>query len=120
MATAKEKLTRLIERQPDDSSSEELLRELALALMVERGKVYENLMVDVRASNDKLRDRAARVISRLTGLSRVDAFELLGRAHGRVKHATVMHRRGVGYDEAERLLLQADGRLRAVLEGDDA
>ena len=41
------------------------------------GKVYENLMVDLRASNQKLWDRGARIIAQFSGLSRDDAIELL-------------------------------------------
>lgn len=91
------------------------LNMISTALMVERGKIYENLMVDVRASNDKLRDRAARIISRLTGLARVEAFELLERAGGEVKPAVVMHIKDVSYDSALRELRAASGRLREVL-----
>jgi len=92
------------------------LNMISTALMVERGKVYGNLMVDVRASNDKLRDRAARVVTRLTGLSRPEAFELLERAGGAVKPAVVMHTRAVSREDALRLLAESNGRLRAALE----
>jgi N-acetylmuramic acid 6-phosphate etherase len=72
-------------------------------------------MVDLRASNAKLRDRGARIIGMLTGLNRDDATELLKRADGHVKAAIVMHKRNVALDEAGRMLERADGKLRAAI-----
>lgn len=91
------------------------LNTISTTLMVRAGRVYENLMVDLRATNAKLRDRAARIISTLTGLPREEAFTLLDRAGGVVKTAVVMHRRGVDRAEAERLLLIAGQKLDAAL-----
>jgi N-acetylmuramic acid 6-phosphate etherase len=93
------------------------LNVISTTLMVRAGKVYRNLMVDLRATNDKLRDRAARIVSTLTGLGRAESLTLLTRAGWSVKCAVVMHARGAGQEEAERLLAQADGRLDRVLEG---
>jgi len=93
------------------------LNTISTTLMVREGRVYANLMVDLRATNDKLRDRAARIVTRLTGLERQDAFGLLDRAGGGVKCAVVMHRLGVQQDEAERLLSEARGRLDGVIGG---
>jgi N-acetylmuramic acid 6-phosphate etherase len=86
--------------------------------MVRSGRVYQNLMVDVRATNDKLKDRAARIVTTLTGLPRDDSFALLDRAGGAVKTAVVMHRLAVSADEAERLLTTCNGRLWRAL-GED-
>ena len=92
-----------------------VLNTLSTTLMVRLGKVHENLMVDLRATNDKLRDRAARIIATLVGLDRDDAFELLERAKGSVKHAVVMHERGIDHAAADGLLERTDGRLRDAL-----
>ncbi len=92
------------------------LNAISTTLMVRMGKVYENLMVDLRATNDKLRDRAARIVSTLTGLERPGAFSLLERAGGAVKTAVVMHRCGISRAEAESRLERAGGALRAALE----
>jgi N-acetylmuramic acid 6-phosphate etherase len=73
-------------------------------------------MVDVRATNAKLRDRAARIISTLTGLDRTEAFALLDRADGVVKTAVVMQRLGVDRVAAEARLAVAHGRLERILE----
>jgi len=67
------------------------LNTISTTLMVRSGRVYQNLMVDLRATNDKLRDRAARIISTITGLSRDQAFALLDRASGSVKQALALH-----------------------------
>lgn len=93
-----------------------VLNTISTTLMVRAGKVYENLMVDLRATNQKLRDRAARIVSTLTGLDREAAFELLDRARGSVKHAAVMHRKRLSYDQASGVLARANGSLRAALE----
>lgn len=92
-----------------------VLNTITTTLMVQLGKTYENLMVDLRATNDKLRDRAARIVSMLTGLPRDDAFDLLDRAGGSCKAAIVMHRTGCARDEADRRLADAHGRLREAL-----
>lgn len=93
-----------------------VLNTITTTLMVRLGKVYENLMVDLRASNAKLRDRAARIISTLTRLPRADAFALLDAAHGSVTHAVVMHRGALDYAGAEARLTAAGGVLRRALE----
>jgi N-acetylmuramic acid 6-phosphate etherase len=91
------------------------LNTISTTLMVRAGRVYENLMVDMRASNDKLRDRAARIIATLTGLSREASFELLTRAGGSVKAAVVMQQQGRPLADADRLLAACHGRLDRAL-----
>ncbi|MBX3380885.1 MAG: N-acetylmuramic acid 6-phosphate etherase [Phycisphaeraceae bacterium] len=91
------------------------LNTISTVLMVRSGRVYENLMVDLRATNDKLKDRGARIISTLTGLARAEAVELLVRAGSSVKAAVVMHHKQVDHGTAERLLVEHDGRLERVL-----
>lgn len=91
------------------------LNTISTALMARAGKVYENLMVDVRATNAKLRDRAARIIAELTALPREQAFALLDRAGGVVKTAVVMQRRSLDRTAAERALEQSGGRLGTAL-----
>ncbi|MCA9300605.1 MAG: N-acetylmuramic acid 6-phosphate etherase, partial [Phycisphaerales bacterium] len=93
-----------------------VLNTISTTVMVQTGRVYQNLMVDVKATNDKLRDRAARIVSALTGLDRSNAFTLLSRANGEVKTAVVMHRLSIDRESAEQRLADASGRLDAVLE----
>lgn len=87
------------------------LNTISTTLMIRSGRIYRNLMVDLRATNDKLRDRAARIVAILTGLNRDDSFRLLARAGGKVKTAVAMHELKVSRVEAERLLAECDGRL---------
>lgn len=94
-----------------------VLNSISTALFVRLGKCYENLMVDMRASNAKLRDRAARIVGTLCDLPRHGALELLASAGGSVKHAVVMHRLGCTAVQADRRLTQARGSLRRALEG---
>ena len=94
-----------------------VLNTISTTLMVRTGRVYQNLMVDLRPTNDKLRDRAARVVSRLTGLEREESLRQLDKAGNNVKAAIVMHTRCVELDTATLLLANAQGRLGDVLQG---
>jgi len=91
-----------------------VLNAITVAVMTRLGKVYGNLMVDVRPTNAKLRDRARRIVRELTGKAPEAA---LAAARGRVKTAVVMLRRGIGAREAERALAKRGGDLRGALEG---
>ncbi|MGB2819334.1 MAG: N-acetylmuramic acid 6-phosphate etherase, partial [Phycisphaerae bacterium] len=93
-----------------------VLNTLTTAAMIRLGKVYGNLMVDLKATNAKLRDRSERIVMELTGLTRRRARRLLVEAGGEVKTAIVMHARGVGGREARRLLADAEGSLRGAIE----
>ncbi len=93
-----------------------ILNTVSTTLMVRLGKCYENLMVDLRATNEKLRDRAARIVSEITGASREEAFALLDAAGGSAKTAVAMRRLGADRDRAEAALDLAGGNLRAALE----
>jgi N-acetylmuramic acid 6-phosphate etherase len=92
-----------------------VLNTLTTGAMIRVGKTYGNLMVDLRAWNDKLVDRSQRIVMETTGLQRDDARAVLEAAGGRVKTAIVMARRGVGGDEADRLLAEHQGRLRSIV-----
>ncbi len=91
------------------------LNTISTTIMVHSGRVFGNLMVDLRASNAKLRDRAARIISTLTGLERERAFALLDEAGGAVKLAIVMHHHACPAGTAAALLRRARGHLRGAL-----
>jgi N-acetylmuramic acid 6-phosphate etherase len=92
-----------------------VLNTISTLVMVRLGKVYENLMVDLRATNGKLWDRGARIVATLTGLDRTDAMELMRRADGQVKRAVVMHGRGVDGRAADAILSNHGGRLRDAI-----
>jgi len=93
-----------------------VLNTITTLAMVQLGKVHENLMVDLKASNQKLRDRAARIVSTLTGLDRTAAIDLVDRADGHVKAAIVMHAKSVDLAAAAGLLDAANGSLREAIE----
>ncbi|MEM7794422.1 MAG: N-acetylmuramic acid 6-phosphate etherase, partial [Cyanobacteria bacterium P01_C01_bin.118] len=90
---------------------------LSTGVMVKLGKVYGNRMVDVSVTNTKLHDRALRIISALTDLSRDDADVLLSRSDQQVKLALLMHWASLEKVAAQAALDQADGNLRQALTG---
>jgi N-acetylmuramic acid 6-phosphate etherase len=92
-----------------------VLNAFSSTLMIRLGKVYGNLMVDVQATNDKLRQRATRLVSDAAGVDAETAGRALVATNGAVKEAIAMLRLGVSAEEAARRLAQADGRLRVVL-----
>jgi N-acetylmuramic acid 6-phosphate etherase len=92
-----------------------ILNTITTSAMIRIGKTYGNLMVDLRATNQKLQARSRRLVRILTGLDESAAAALLKEARDAVKPAAVMHHRQVGVEEAERLLAEAGGVLRAVI-----
>jgi N-acetylmuramic acid 6-phosphate etherase len=92
-----------------------VLNTLTTGAMIRLGKIYGNLMVDLRAWNDKLIDRSQRIVMETTGLDRGAARRVIDAAEGSVKTAIVMARRGVAKDEAEQLLAEHAGRLRPIV-----
>lgn len=84
--------------------------------MVGVGKTFGNRMVDVCASNDKLRARALRIVRDVTDLPEPAAADLLTRCDGEVKTALLAHRRRVSAEEARLLLERADGHLRRAID----
>jgi N-acetylmuramic acid 6-phosphate etherase len=94
-----------------------VLNSVTTISMVQLGKVYENLMVDMNSSAcSKLVDRATRIIMKVTRVDRPEAARLLQEARGRVKVAIVMHFRKTDRMTAERLLQEKSGNVHAVLE----
>lgn len=96
-----------------------VLNMLTTGAMVLLGKTYSNLMVDVRATNIKLAERARRIVQTLTGCDDSHADELLKRCDGEVKTAIVSHKLDVPPESARARLEAAQGRLRHVLESEN-
>jgi N-acetylmuramic acid 6-phosphate etherase len=88
---------------------------LSTSVMVKLGKVYGNRMVDVAVTNEKLRDRALRILQDLTGLSREASGLLLDRSGKWVKLALLMHWTGLEKELGEQLLTENQGNLRSSL-----
>ena len=93
-----------------------VLNTLTTGAMVKLGKVYGNLMVDLKATNEKLRDRSLRIVMEMTNLSRPGARRLLARAQGKVKAAIVMHFRRTNLAGALKILDECDQFLRKAIE----
>jgi N-acetylmuramic acid 6-phosphate etherase len=92
-----------------------VLNMISTAVMIKLGYTYGGLMVNVQPTNQKLTDRARRIIQKIAGVSPDRAVELLDQASGSVPTAIVMEKKCVSRSEAERLLSQARGRLKVVL-----
>jgi N-acetylmuramic acid 6-phosphate etherase len=95
-----------------------VLNMLTTAAMIRIGKTYGNLMVDVQTGSEKLRDRARRIITIVTGLTYEEADTLLRRAHWNVKAAIIMQKSGLTYPKAVSRLRKAHDVVRDAI-GED-
>ncbi len=93
-----------------------VLNMLTTGAMVRMGKTFSNLMVDVRATNIKLLERATRIVTELTGCAPPDSSDLLEHCDGEVKTAIVSYKKSISPDEARARLNSVDGHLRRALE----
>jgi len=93
-----------------------VLNMLTTGAMVRMGKTYSNLMVDLRATNTKLGERAQGIVEALTACNRSEARELLQRCGGEVKTAIVSHKLGLSPEAARSRLGSVNGHLRKALE----
>ncbi|MCA2204159.1 N-acetylmuramic acid 6-phosphate etherase [Streptomyces sp. SMS_SU21] len=92
-----------------------VLNMISTITMIRLGKTYGNLMVDVRASNEKLRARSCRIVAQVTGADDEAVEHALAATDGEVKNAILVLLGGVDGPTAARLLDEADGHLRAAL-----
>ena len=92
-----------------------VLNMLTTTAMVRVGKTYGNLMVDVRTGSEKLKDRARRMVSMVSGVTPEQAGALLLAAEWNVKAAIVMARTGTGAAQARRLLDKSGGSVRTAI-----
>ena len=103
-------------RMKSGTAQKMVLNMLSTCAMIKLGKVYGNLMVDLKASNKKLQDRALRLLIHATGLAPEEAAARLEEAGGHVKLAILMEKRGLGRAEAQALLDRCEGRLAQAIE----
>lgn len=96
-----------------------VLNMLTTGAMVRLGKCHGNLMVDLRATNSKLKARTNRIVRILTGLDENAAGQLLDRCDGELKTALVAHAAKLDAKEARDRLKKHDGRVGAVLRAAD-
>ncbi|HEY5546662.1 MAG TPA: N-acetylmuramic acid 6-phosphate etherase [Gemmatimonadaceae bacterium] len=92
-----------------------ILNMLTTGAMIRLGKTWGNLMVDLQATNRKLKDRSERILMESCAISRDDARALLEAAGGSVKVAIVMRRASIGREEAARRISAAHGIIRHVV-----
>jgi N-acetylmuramic acid 6-phosphate etherase len=93
-----------------------VLNTITTGAMIRLGKTFGNLMVDLRATNDKLRDRSERILMEVCEVDRPRARALLDRSGGTVKTAIVMHFLDAERDEAEAVLEKSGGVIRRILD----
>lgn len=92
-----------------------VLNMLTTGVMIKLGKVYNNLMVDLRASNTKLHDRSIRIVRTATGVDESLALEALTQANMQVKTAIMMLVSGTSAEQADDLLKQTEGNLKRAI-----
>ena len=105
-------------RMKSGTAQKLVLNMLTTAAMIRLGKVYENMMVDLQMTNQKLVERSRRTVMTVTGVEYAEATRVLGLADGHVKTALVMILAGVNAGEAGRRLVQASGFVRAAIAGE--
>lgn len=106
-------------RMKAGSAQKMVLNMLSTGTMVKLGKVYQNLMVDLRATNQKLIERARQMVVMATDIDYDKASQLLEAADYHVKSAIVMALLAVDYQSATQLLAAHQGVIRAVLAQED-
>ena len=102
-------------RMKSGTAQKLILNTLSTGVMIRLGRVYSNLMIDMPATNEKLRRRAVRMVELAAEVPHEAAMQALSAAGGNVKLAVVMARQNLGRDEAERALASHRGNLREVL-----
>lgn len=103
-------------RMKSGTAQKLILNMLSTASMIRLGKTYQNLMVDVNATNEKLRARAIRIVMQATDCSVEEAEAALNKADNRAKLAILMILTGTGAEHAEDLLVTHEGFLRKAVE----
>ena len=106
-------------RMKSGTATKMVLNMLSTGAMVKTGKSYGNLMVDLRATNHKLLNRAVKLVEEVTGASRTQAQQLLDDCNNEVKTAIVCHQRHLTPEKSRELLARFDQRLRPALENNE-
>jgi N-acetylmuramic acid 6-phosphate etherase len=103
-------------RMKSGTAQKLVLNMITTAAMIRMGKVFENMMIDLQMTNQKLVERSKRIVMTITGVEYETAARYLEKAQGHVKTALVMIKANVDREEACRRLSQADGFVRAAIE----
>ena len=102
-------------RMKAGTATKMVLNMISTTAMVKIGKVYDNLMVDLRPTNEKLIDRARKIIVEVTGISYERAGEILEEANKEVKPAIIMANKNISYEKAMEILKTNQGFIREDL-----
>jgi len=103
-------------RMKAGTATKMVLNMISTTAMIKRGKVYENLMVDLKATNVKLEDRARRIISNITHCTYEEAVDLLTQADNYVKVALVIHKSHASAAESRLYLERFTGNVRLAID----
>ena len=104
-------------RMKSGTAQKMVLNMITTAVMIKLGKVYQNMMVDLQMTNEKLKERSKRIVMIITGVSYEKAARTLLEADGHVKTAVVMLLANADAAEARKRLARADGFVRLAIEG---
>lgn len=99
-------------RMKSGTAQKLVLNMLTTASMVKIGKTYNNIMVDLQLTNNKLKERAKRIVMEIAEIDYEKAVELLAETNGNVKTALLMALSGISKTEAEESLRVANGRIK--------
>ena len=105
-------------RMKSGTAQKMVLNMITTAAMVQQGKVYENMMVDLQMTNKKLEERSKKIVMIITGVEYNEAERVLKLANGHVKTAVVMIKANVNAAEAKKRLAKGDGFVRRAIEGE--
>ena len=103
-------------RMKSGTAQKLVLNMITTASMIRLGKVYQNMMVDLQMTAEKLVERSRRTVMMVTGLNYEEAQTALEAANGHVKTALVMTLANTSAGKAKQLLAKANGFVRAALE----
>lgn len=103
-------------RMKSGTAQKLVLNMITTTAMIRLGKVYENMMIDLQLTNQKLTERAKRVLMTITGIEYDSAAEYLQEAEGQVKTAIVMIKAKISKNEARERLQRAGGFVRSAIE----
>jgi N-acetylmuramic acid 6-phosphate etherase len=102
-------------RMKSGTAQKLVLNMLTTTAMIRMGKIYENMMIDLQPTNNKLTERSKKIVMTITGVSYKEAEKFLREAGGHVKTALVMIKTGVSFNEARKRLKKADGFVRKAI-----
>ena len=103
-------------RMKSGTAQKLVLNMLSTATMIRLGKTYQNIMVDLQQTNQKLVERSKNIIMRICNVDYEKATDLLKKSKGKVKNAIVMQLLNVDYEKSVELLHKSDGKIRKTIK----